>query len=259
MGLLLFERTDTGFKATAAGKEVIRTEAQIAAILSELEERAVEMKGGKAGHVTFGIVSTAKYFAPFLMRAFQDIYPQIKLTLRVGNRQEILSQLEDFTLDMALIGRPPQEISVEMAEVGQQPHVVIASPEHKLARRRHVVASSLSDQTFIIREQGSGTRLLTERIMSELGVAPKTGMEISSNETIKQAVMAGLGISMLSYHTVSHEVMDGRLAILRVEGTPVIRKWYLVRNKEKRFLPAARSLWTFVEKSGRDFLPVLNT
>ena len=257
LGIKLFERTEQGFKPTQAGREVILAEAQIAAILDELSEVTGVLRGGIGGQINFGVVSTAKYFAPFLLRAFQTLHPKIIITLRVGNREEILAGLADFTLDMALLGRPPKDIDVEQEEIGPHPHVVIAAPDHPLARKRSVSASRLSDQVFLIREPGSGTRLLAERILSEIGAVPKPCMEISSNETIKQAVMAGLGISFLSYHTVAHELEEGRLAILRVEGTPVIRKWHIVRNKKKYLLPSAASLWGFIHENGAKYLPVM--
>ena len=259
LGVQLFERTEKGFKPTQAGREVILAEAQIAAILGDLSEVTDALRGGHGGQITFGVVSTAKYFAPFLLRAFQTLHPKITITLKVGNRKEILAGLADFTLDMALLGRPPLDFEVEQEEIGSHPHVVIAAPDHPLARKRSVSASKLSDQVFLIREPGSGTRLLAERILSEIGAAPRPGMEISSNETIKQAVMAGLGISFLSYHTVAHEIEQGRLVVLRVVGTPVIRKWHIVRNKKKYLLPSAASLWGFICENGASYLPEMKS
>ncbi len=259
LGIKLFERTELGFRPTQAGREVVLAETQIAAVLAELTEVTAALRGGQIGQVKFGVVSTAKYFAPFLLRAFQALHPKIEITLKVGNREEILAHLADFTLDMALIGRPPQDVDVEQQEIGPHPHVVIAAPDHPLAKKRSILASRLSDQVFLIREPGSGTRLLAERILSEIGAVPKPGMEISSNETIKQAVMAGLGISFLSYHTVAHEIEQGRLSVLRVEGTPVIRKWHIVRNRKKYLLPSAISLWAFICENGGSFLPVMKS
>jgi LysR family transcriptional regulator, low CO2-responsive transcriptional regulator len=256
-GLKLFERTENGFKPTDAGKEVIMAEARIASILGELAETTSALKGGRSGHVSFAVVSTAKYFAPFLLSTFEKRHPRIDMSLIVGNRGEVLARLSDYSVDMALIGRPPQDIDVAMQEIGPHPHVVIAEPGHPLARKKHIPAASLSRETMLVREVGSGTRLLTERLLSELGATPKLGMEISSNETIKQAVMAGLGIALLSYHTVAHEVEDGRLAILKVEGTPVVRKWYMVRNKRKNLLPSGQALWNFIEAEGASYLPLL--
>ena len=256
-GLPLFELTESGLKTTEAGRAAVLAESRIAAILAELFETVSALKGSTRGKVAFGVVSTAKYFAPFILREFEKLHPRVEISLRVGNREDILARLEDYTLDMALIGRPPLHIVVEKQEIGPHPHVVIAAPDHPLARKRIVAASSLTNETFLVREPGSGTRLLTERILSEIGAIPKTGMEISSNETIKQAVMAGLGISLLSYHTVSHEIGEGRLVALRVEGTPVIRKWYVVKNSKKQILPSARSLWNFIATEGPRFLPPL--
>jgi LysR family transcriptional regulator for metE and metH len=163
--------------------------------------------------------------------------------------------LEDFSLDLALMGRPPQTMEVEKAEVGEHPHVVIAAPHHPFARQKSVPASALSGETFLLREPGSGTRMLTERILSDIGATPRTGMEISSNETIKQAVMAGLGVALLSQHTVAHEIADGRITVLKVEGTPIIRKWFIVRLKDKRIMPLAGELWSFLHKNGARFFP----
>lgn len=259
LGLKLFERTEDGFRPTDAGNEVILAEARIASILGELAEITSALKGGRTGHVSFAVVSTAKYFAPFLLSAFEKLHPRIDINLVVGNREDVLSRLADYRVDMALIGRPPQDIDVVMQEIGAHPHVVIAEPKHPLARKAFIPAKMLSGETILMREVGSGTRMLTERILSEMGAAPKIGMEISSNETIKQAVMAGLGISLLSYHTVAHEVEEGRLVILKIEGTPVIRKWFVVRNKRKNLLPSGTALWNFVSAEGAKFLPALRT
>jgi LysR family transcriptional regulator, low CO2-responsive transcriptional regulator len=258
-GLKLFERTESGFQPTEAGKQFIVAEARIASVLGELAETTSAMKGGRIGHVSFAVVSTAKYFAPFLLSSFEKLHPRIDITLAVGNRGEVLTKLSDFQIDLALIGRPPQDIELVVHEIGPHPHVIIAEPSHPLAASRHVTAARLSRETLLVREVGSGTRLLTERLLTDLGATPKIGMEISSNETIKQAVMAGLGISLLSYHTVAHEVEEGRLAILKVEGTPVIRKWYIVRNKRKNLLPSGQALWNFIEKDGASYLPHLKS
>ncbi len=256
-GLRLFERTENGFQPTVAGKEFLLAEARIASVLGELLETTSALKGGRIGHLNFAVVSTAKYFAPFLLSTFEKQHPRIDISLIVGNRGEVLSRLADYRIDMALIGRPPQDIDVVMEEIGPHPHVVIAAPSHPLAHKKKIPAASLSRETMLVREVGSGTRLLAERLLSDLRATPKLGMEISSNETIKQAVMAGLGISLLSYHTIAHEVEEGRLVILKVEGTPVIRKWYIVRNKRKNLLPSGQALWDFIVAEGASYLPPL--
>jgi LysR family transcriptional regulator, low CO2-responsive transcriptional regulator len=137
-GLRLFERTENGFQATDAGKEFIIAEARIASILGELAETTSSLKGGRSGHVSFAVVSTAKYFAPFLLSTFERKHPRIDISLIVGNREEVLSRVANYSIDLALIGRPPQDIDVVMQEIGPHPHVVIAEPNHPLAHRRHI-------------------------------------------------------------------------------------------------------------------------
>lgn len=255
VGVPIFEKGEGGFRLTSAGHELVLAEGRIATALKETSEAIDAIKGTKRGRVTVGVVSTAKYFAPYALAAFRDLHPEAEIVLKVGNREETMQSLEDFTLDIALMGRPPQALDVQKLEIGSHPHVVIAWPGHPLARQRTIPARALSGETFLLREPGSGTRMLTERILSDIGATPKTGMEISSNETIKQAVMAGLGIALLSQHTVAHEIADGRLIVLRVEGTPVIRKWYIVRLTEKRMMPLTGALWNFLHKRGASFFP----
>lgn len=255
VGAPLFERTQDGFRATAAGEELILAQSRITMILRETIEALGIITSARGGTVTVGVVSTAKYFAPFALAAFRKEHQDANIVLKVGNREETIKQLADYTLDIAITGRPPSNMEVQKSEIGPHPHVVIAAPEHPLAKVKSIPASALSKETFLLREPGSGTRMLTERILSEIGATPKTGMEISSNETIKQAVMAGLGIAFLSLHTVAQEIDDGRLVVLRVEGTPVIRKWYVVRLEQKRVTPIAQALWKFIEKDGSKFFP----
>jgi LysR family transcriptional regulator, low CO2-responsive transcriptional regulator len=254
-GLPMFERTASGFRVTAAGHELVLAAARVETVLRECREAIDAIKGASRGRVTVGVVSTAKYFAPYILAAFRKDHPDADIVLKVGNREETIAQLEDYSLDLAITGRPPQGIDVQKAEIGPHPHVIIAAPDHPLASHSTIAAEKLSGETFLLREPGSGTRMLTERILSEIGATPQTGMEISSNETIKQAVMAGLGIAMLSLHTVAQEIGDGRLIILRVEGTPVIRKWFIVRQTQKPMMPLAQSLWNFIEKHGSTFFP----
>ena len=258
IGMPIFEKGESGFRATSVGRELLLAESRVATILKETSEAVDAIKGTKRGGVTVGVVSTAKYFAPYALAAFRDLHPEAEIVLKVGNREETIGHLEDFSLDLAVTGRPPQSIDVQRAEIGPHPHVVIAWPDHPLAKQKSIAATALSGETFLLREPGSGTRMLTERILSEIGATPKTGMEISSNETIKQAVMAGLGIALLSFHTVAREIEDGRIIFLKVEGTPVIRKWYVVRLTEKRMMPLAGALWDFLRKHGGSFFPKAN-
>jgi LysR family transcriptional regulator for metE and metH len=255
MGLPLFQRVDGVFRPTSAGQEIVLATHRIETILRECGEALDAIKGAFKGKITVGVVSTAKYFAPYALAAFRQQHPAIDIVLHVGNREETIQRLQDYTIDLAVMGRPPQQIEVQRVEIGPHPHVLVAAPDHPLSKGGPIPPTALTGETFLLREPGSGTRMLTERIMSEIGAVSRTGMEISSNETIKQAVMAGLGIALLSAHTVAYEIADGRLAVLPVEGTPVVRRWYIVRLTRKRMTPLTQALWRFLELNGGSFLP----
>lgn len=254
-GLPVLQRTPEGMVPTEAGDALLRLHDRMEAALSDCGTSLDMVKGLTGGRVSVGAVSTAKYFAPFAIAEFARRHPGIDLKLTVGNREDVLQGLRDYSLDLAISGRPPADLDLERQLIGDHPHVVIGPPHHPLAGLDHVDLRALSQETFIIREQGSGTRMLMEHLFRETGLAPRIGMEISSNETIKQAVMAGLGVSFISAHTVAGEVQDGRLAILRVEGLPLIRQWYVVHRADKALLPPAKALMDFLGKEAERFLP----
>jgi LysR family transcriptional regulator for metE and metH len=222
--------------------------------LADCIEAIETLRGVDGGRVAVGVISTAKYFAPRALAAFQRAHPRVEMRLLVGNRQETIAALESFDLDLAIMGRPPPHFEVDQAVIGDHPHVVIAPPDHSLVGRRPSLLE-LSREPFLLRETGSGTRILVQSLFAEAGLDPRIGMEIGSNETIKQAVMAGMGVALISAHTVAAEVADGRLAVLDIEGLPIIRQWFVVKRKEKRLLPAAHALWDHLASSGSGFLP----
>jgi len=256
-GLPLFERTGAGITPTGAGREVLNAAQRIDIAINECAEALSGLRGLRGGHVSIGVVSTAKYFAPQALGAFARAYPSVEIRLDVGNRAGIIAALEANTLDLALTGRPPEELAVDQQPIGAHPHVIIARPDHPYAGRKHLAVSSLSTETFLVRESGSGTRGLMERFFSEAKVAPRIGMEMGSNETIKQAVMAGLGVAFLSAHTVAVELADKRLVALDVVGLPVVRQWFIVQLARRRLLPAAAALRQFLIDEGHTFLPTV--
>ncbi|MET3356322.1 LysR family transcriptional regulator [Xanthobacter autotrophicus] len=255
LGVPVFERVDGRLRPTAAGAELLAAQQRIAHALQEAERAIAALKSPDRGSVVVGVVSTAKYFAPMALAAFRKRRPEIELKLMIGNREEIISGLMSLDFDVGIMGRPPAELEAETQILGDHPHVVIAPPEHRLIGRR-LSPTDLAREPLLVRERGSGTRILMERVFEEAGVAqPAIAMEIGSNETIKQAVMAGLGLSFISAHTVAAEVADGRLKVLEVQGLPVVRQWLVVRAKEKRLLPAGRALLDFLAREGGSFLP----
>jgi LysR family transcriptional regulator for metE and metH len=255
IGMPLFDRSHVGLRPTDAGSYMLEIEARIASALDECDEGLRQLKGLGRGRVSIGVVSTTKYFAPLALAAFARSNPGIALELLVGNRDETIAALTSFKLDMALMGRPPKSIELQQQEIGDHPHVIIAAPDHRLAGKSHIPLRSLINDTFLLREPGSGTRILTDQMFAKAELAPGFGMEFGSNETIKQAVMAGLGVAFISAHTVAAEVMQGRLAVLAVRGLPIVRKWYALRAKAKHLFPAGMALWEFLVKDGGRFLP----
>jgi DNA-binding transcriptional LysR family regulator len=255
VGLALFERDGGGLSPTAAGQEILDAARRIEQILADTRESIEAMRSPDGGRVTVGVVSTAKYFAPRLLAAFAREHPRVELELVVGNRSDILSRFVAGDFDLSIMGRPPVDVPLESALIGDHPHVVVAAPDDPLVGLGPIAPERLGGRTFLVREPGSGTRTLMEQFLARTGLSPKIGMEIGSNETIKQAVIAGLGLTFISAHTVAAELEDARLALIEVEGLPLWRNWYVVRLARKRPLPATRALVDFVTTRGREFLP----
>jgi LysR family transcriptional regulator for metE and metH len=254
-GVPLFERTATGPRPTEAGREVLAALERIESALTDCATAIDALRGMDGGRVTVGVISTAKYFAPFALAAFQRVHPKVEIRVLVGNRAETFTRLERFELDVAVMGYPPEHFPVERAVIGDHPHVIIAAPEHRLVNSRRIPLAEVAQEAFLLREPGSGTRSLMLGLLAAAGLPNGPRMEIGSNETIKQAVMAGMGVALLSAHTIAAEVADGRLTVLDVEGLPIVRQWFVVRRSERRLLPAAKALWDHLRVSGADFLP----
>ncbi len=254
-GLPLVERNATGTTATDAGAEILRAVDQIETILADCSAALAAISGTKTGMVSVGVISTAKYFAPRVLGAFARAYPGIELRITIGNRAEMIEGLNRYSIDLAVMGRPPDQLDVEEGVIGVHPHVIIAPADHPLARERAIAPARLQGETFLVREPGSGTRGLMERFFAEAGVAPRIGMEIGSNETIKQAVIAGLGIAFISGHTIDSGLATRSLAILDVAGLPIIRQWWVVHLRQRRLMPAAAAIRAFFIEEGSRYLP----
>ncbi len=257
-GLPLIQRTSEGMLLTDAGREVLALSERIEAAIADCETSLEMMAGKTAGRISIGAVSTAKYFVPFMISGFSKLYPNVEITLSIGNRQEIGTALRGYDLDFAIMGRPPVDIDMDVHLIGDHPHVIIAPTSHRLARKSRIALTDLADETFLTREPGSGTRGLMEQLFEAARVRPKIGMAMSSNETIKQAVIAGLGIAFLSAHTVATELDERRLVTLDVVGLPVVRQWFVLSRKDKILLPPARAMLDFVSARGAQFLPRTN-
>ena len=254
-GLPLIQRTGEGMLLTDAGREVLALSERIEAAIADCGMSLEMMAGKTAGRISIGAVSTAKYFVPFAISGFSRLHPNVDVTLSIGNRQEIGNALRGYDLDIAIMGRPPVGIDMNVHLIGDHPHVIIAPTGHRLARKSRLKLADLRDETFLTREPGSGTRGLMEQLFESGGVVPKIGMAMSSNETIKQAVIAGLGIAFISAHTVATELDERRLVTLDVDGLPVVRQWFVLARKDKVLLPPAQAMLDFLSAKGAQFLP----
>lgn len=217
------------FLPTPEGAAMLEAARRMMALLSQAGDQIRALGAGHAGHVTLGTVSTAKYFAPQLVALLQRASPDIEIALRVANRGETLAELGRGEYDLAIMGRPPREYLQGAVPLGPHPHGVILPPGHPLAAAEGFDASRLMAETWLVREAGSGTRILMERFLDRTGEGPPARIvTMDSNETIKQAVIAGLGVAFLSLHTVVEELRARRLTLLRGLGLPLMRHWYLI-------------------------------
>ena len=255
VGMPLTQRTLDGLVATDAGRALLDLDARVKLALDDCIQTLKAIKGISAGRVAIGAVSTAKYFVPSAIGAFARLHPNVELKLTIGNRTQIIEGLRNFALDVAITGRPPDDIELEKRLIGNHPNIIVAPPDHPLARRKRLTLTDLASDSFLVREAGSGTRLLMQKLMDAAGFRPKIGMEIDSNETIKHAVMAGLGVAFISAHAVDLEIRQGHLAALDVVGLPLIRQWFVVRRVDKHLLPPAQALLEFLSREAARFLP----
>jgi len=255
IGIPLLERSDSGLIPTLAGQELYAVCDEIQTSLAQFGEIITGLKGVDHGIVSVGVVSTARYFAPTVLAEFMKIYPDIKIQLQVGNREVTMEKLEKMELDFAITGLPPDHFEVKKEFISDHPQIIIAAPQHELAEHSDISLSALKNETFLLREPGSGTRTVTDKLFSRSKNLPSQGLEFGSNETIKQAVMAGMGVAVISAHTVAAELREKRLVALDVKGLPINRKWFLVKHGNKRFLPSAQTLWDFIVSNGKHYLP----
>ena len=259
VGLTLFDRTQEGMRLTAAGQAVVDAAQTIEERLRLLEDQIDAIKGVRAGSLRLGVVSTAKYFAPRLMAAFMKEYPDIDMRLLVGNREDTIASLKNHDVDVALMGRPAKDVPLRASAFGDHPLVIVAPPDHPLARARDISKERISEEHFLIREPGSGTRMSLEVFFADIPEKLEDlGTEMGSNETIKQAVMAGLGVAFISAHTIEQELQLGRLVILDVEGMPITRQWFAVSRMDRSMSPAMEAFNGFLTRHGAGCLPAVD-
>ncbi len=254
VGLPLFEQMGKKIFLTEAGREMYDFSRNIAEQFRDIESLMDDMKGVKRGALAITATATCKYFAPYLLAEFMKQHAGVKVHLEVTNRQNVVSALQDNIPDMAIMGTPPEGIPLSYRAFMQNPLVVIARPDHPLVKEKRIPLTRLMDEHFILRERGSGTRNAVERFFQSRDVHLNTSMEMSRNEAIKHAVMAGLGLGIVSLHTLEFELELKRIAILSVEGFPIMKEWYLVTRSGKRLSPIAQAFHDFVLNEAQNII-----
>jgi LysR family transcriptional regulator, low CO2-responsive transcriptional regulator len=250
VGLPLFERRGRTVSLTMPGEYLLVYARRILGTLKEAEDAMARLQGAQTGRVTIGMVSTAKYFMPRLLARFREEHRGVELRMAIGNRETLVEQLRNAEVDLAVMGRPPKEIDARGELFAEQPHAIVASPQHRLAGLREITPAMLSGEEFIVREPGSGTRAAMEQFFREHRIAPPRVMETTSNETIKQAVIANMGLAFLSLHTTGLEVQSKLMVVLDVLDLPMIRRWHIVHLQGKPLSPAAEAMRYFVLEHG---------
>jgi LysR family transcriptional regulator, low CO2-responsive transcriptional regulator len=255
VGLPLFDRAGRSVSLTTTGEYMLVYARRLLATLKDAEDAAARLRQADAGTLAIGMVSTAKYFLPRLLAQFRQEHPHVEIRLAEGNRESLVRLLQANEVDVAVMGRPPRELATRAKPFAAHPHVFVAAPEHPLARHEgELDVESLRPHDFIVREEGSGTRAALEQFLRDARIEPRVAMEMSSNETIKQAVIAGMGVSFLSLHTLELELQHGLVALLEVRGAPVLRAWNVVHTQSKVLSPAAEAFRYFMLERGEAYL-----
>jgi DNA-binding transcriptional LysR family regulator len=246
IGLPLFEQVGKQIHLTEAGREMVQYSRNIAQQLEEMDAVFDEMKGLERGHLNISVVSTANYFMPQLLAKFIQLHPNIHVSLHVANRDAVIKQLDENVADLAIMGKPPEGADMVAESFMQNPLVVIAAPTHALVKFSDIQPQQLARETFLLREQGSGTRDVMERFFASHHLAMPSCMEMHTNEAIKQSVQAGMGLGIISLHSIELELETKRLTILDVAHFPIMRSWHIVHRANKRLSTAGRAFKQFL-------------
>jgi DNA-binding transcriptional LysR family regulator len=239
LGAPLHELAGKKLFLTEAGQAGARAAREMLARLDMLSQELAEMRGLERGELRLAMITTARYFATRLIGDFCRLHPKIELIMEVVNRDQMLERMAQNRDDLYIMGRIPKDMEVEAFPIAENPLVVVAPGGHPLCGSRKIAAKSLENEPFLLREPGSGTRQATERYFARHSIHPPARMTLGSDETIKQAVAAGLGLAVLSRHVLTLEMANGLLRELDVQGFPIVGHWYVAHLKAKRLPPAA--------------------
>ena len=252
--LPLFEQLGKRIYLTEAGKELYQYSRAISQQLSDMEVALDELKGMERGKLNISVVTTANYFAPHLLAKFCQRYKGVTVSLNVSNREAVLRQLNDNLIDLAIMGQPPGHLDIDSQSFMENPLVVVAPPNHPLCQEKSIAVKKLAKEIFLVRESGSGTRDAMERFFTTHKINLNKGMETDTTEAIKQAVQAGMGLGIMSKHTVELELETNRLKILDIQDFPIMRYWHVVNRKNKRLSSVANTFRDFLLREAQSLL-----
>ena len=253
-GFALFERIGKKVSLTDAGEALLGHARIVLQALEDADHALMALRGAVSGRVKLGAVSTAKYIIPHFLAQFQQEYPGVAIDLRFGNRRQIMTSLSQGEIDLAIMGRPTDDTDLTAEPFAIHPSVLVAAPTHPFAAAAALVPADLAGIALIAREEGSGTRLLMEHICATANIPARIVMTTDSNETIKQAVMAGMGVAVLSRHTVGLELALGLLKTLPMQGFPLMRSWFVAHRRAMNLMPAHAKLRDFCLLHGQDVI-----
>jgi DNA-binding transcriptional LysR family regulator len=253
--LPLFDREGRKVSLTTAGEYFLVYAKRLLGTLKDADDAMSRFRKLESGQLNVGMVGTAKYFLPHLLTRFKEEHPGVELRLQVGaNREELVALLQHTEVDLAIMGRPPKEMATRAEPFAAHPHVFVAPPGHPILAVDHPTVQDLGQYPLIVRELASGTRALMDRFFQDQRLEPRIAMVMPSNETIKQAVMAGMGLSFLSLHTLGLELKCGLIEIVPVQHSPIVRTWNIVHMQSKMLSPAAEALRYFILEHGESYL-----
>jgi DNA-binding transcriptional LysR family regulator len=249
-GVPLIEPLGRTIQLTHAGEAFLKHAIAAIGELKDLEAHMAEHVGLKKGRIDLAVVSTAKYFIPMLLVRFSKLFQGIDIQLKIDNRENILGLMARNEADLVVMGRAPAQLDCVATPFATNPLAIVAAPDHVLVRRKNLPFTVLGEHRLVVREEGSGTRAAMERLFAEHQTPLNVVMEMPSNETIKQAVMAGMGLSFLSLRTVRHELASGHIALVDIEGLPSVGNWYVTHMSHKKLSPAAQAFKGFLIEQG---------
>ena len=245
IGVPLIEQVGKKIHLTPDGQQLAQATREVFDIMDRYTMSVAERRGLKQGKLSLMAITTASYFAPRLLGEFAKLYPGIDVTLRVTNKEQVLASIADNLDDLYFLGQPPEDIDVVATPIMDNPIVVLAAPDHPLAHKKKIRLERLAQEPWLMREKGSGTRNAIERRFAEHGITIRPRLELGSNEAIKQAILAGLGVSALSRHTLTLN-QPGQFAVLDVEGFPILRHWYAVYPAGRQLSVVARAFLDYL-------------